>query len=217
MPISIACPHCDWTGKVKDDLAGKNGKCPTCGEVVPIPKRSAPPPVRGKKAADPDVVDDANIFDDTQVVEDEPRPKSKRPARRDDEDDRPPRSHRRTDDEDDDDRLRKSRRLRDDDDDDDDYRPRKARRLRDEEDDDRPRKRRRPSRRAVPRQTSGSKKSLAILGGIGLILLGIGLFVVFLLALNRIWIYPLILSIGGGVSVFRGMSADSGGDDDDDY
>ena len=63
MPIAVACPHCDWKGRVKDELAGKKGKCPTCGELVPIPQpppKGAPPPVpSAKKSAvddEPDVV-----------------------------------------------------------------------------------------------------------------------------------------------------------------
>src|SRR5262245_23941433 len=99
MPISVACRHCDWRGRVPDNLAGKSGKCPTCGELIPIKKSAGPPPLSGSRGkAD----DEADIVDDADVVEDEPRPKSKRPARRDDEDDdRPPRSRRRSDDDDD--------------------------------------------------------------------------------------------------------------------
>ena len=49
MPIAISCPHCDWKGSVKDELAGKKGKCPTCGELIPIPASSSPPPMPGAK------------------------------------------------------------------------------------------------------------------------------------------------------------------------
>ncbi|HJZ93824.1 MAG TPA: hypothetical protein VKE40_23325 [Gemmataceae bacterium] len=161
MPIAISCPHCDWKGKVKDALAGKTGKCPTCGEMVPIPKpaRSGPPPIPGKKSAavdsDPDVVDDADIVDDAETVEDRPKPRVKpksasmnealssinRGRRDDDEDDRP-RRKRPDDDDDDDDRPAKARRRVADDDDGD--RPSKARRrLADDDDDDEPRSRRR--------------------------------------------------------------------------
>src|SRR5215213_1729474 len=106
MPIAIACKFCDWKGRVKDELAGKKGKCPTCGELVPIPKKGAPPPVRaGQKSA---VDDEPDLVDDADIVEDEPRPPVKRPApaRRsadDDEDDRPRKARRRDDDEDDED------------------------------------------------------------------------------------------------------------------
>jgi hypothetical protein len=152
MPITIACQHCDWKGRVPDNLAGRKGKCPTCGELVPIPKKGTPPPVpAGHKAA---VDDEPDLVDDADIVEDEPRPPAKRPApahrpadddedddrprkarRRDDEDDRPARSRRRADDDDEDERPRKARR-RDDDEDEDDDRPRKARPRDDEDEDD---------------------------------------------------------------------------------
>jgi hypothetical protein len=148
MPIAIACPHCDWKGRVPDNLAGRKGKCPTCGELVPIPKKGTPPPVpAGQKAA---VDDEPDLVDDADIVEDEPRPPAKRPApgRRlvedNEDDDRSARSRRRADDEDDeDDRPRKARRR---DEDDEDERPRKARRRDDDDEDERPaRSRRRPA------------------------------------------------------------------------
>ena len=160
MPIAIACPHCDWNGRVKDELAGKTGKCPTCGELVPIPKASvkgSPPPIPGgRKTAPeddvPEVVDDADIVEDAEVVDDEPRPRPKakptannrhkkdddRPRRRrekDDDDERPAKARRRPADDDDDERPAKARRRPADDDD--DERPAKARR-RPADDDERP-------------------------------------------------------------------------------
>jgi hypothetical protein len=160
MPISIACPRCNWKGRVKDELAGRKGKCPTCAELIPIPLKGSPPPVpAGAKAA---VDDEPDVLDDADIVE-EPKAKSKsavRPAagpkgrrdededdpprrrRDDDEDDRPARSRRR-DEEDEDDRLSKARRRPADEDDDD--RPSKARRrdVDNDDEDDRPRKKRR--------------------------------------------------------------------------
>jgi hypothetical protein len=155
MPIAIACQHCDWKGKVKDELAGKKGKCPTCGELVPIPNTPG-----GKRASaddEPDVVDEADF------VEESPRPRGKpksksldeafnsvgrddddRPrARRrdDDEDNDRPRSRRRDDDADDD----RPRRRRSDDDDDRPSRSRRGAADDNEEEDDRPRSRRRPA------------------------------------------------------------------------
>jgi hypothetical protein len=170
MPIAIACPHCDWKGRVKDELAGKTGKCPTCGELVPIPAakaKGAPPPFPGAKKStlvddEPDVIDDADIVEDAEVVDDRPRPKP-RPSggrsvgdarssmgkgrkRDDDDDDRPSKSRRRpADDDDEDERPAKSRR-RPVDDDEDDERPAKSRRRSDDDDDERPAKsRRRPT------------------------------------------------------------------------
>ena len=94
-------------------------------------------------------------------------------------------------------------------DEDEDDRPRKSRRYRDDDDeDDQPRKKRR-LKRPVRRKSSGSAtKTGALLGGIALILLGIGLFVFFLLVLERVWIYPIILVIGGAVSMFPSLAAE---------
>jgi hypothetical protein len=37
LPISVTCPQCSTTLKVKDELAGKRGKCPKCQGAVQIP------------------------------------------------------------------------------------------------------------------------------------------------------------------------------------
>ena len=42
MSIAVACEHCGWKTSVKDELAGKKGKCPTCGEPIVVPTRNAP-------------------------------------------------------------------------------------------------------------------------------------------------------------------------------
>ena len=34
MPIAITCAGCGKNLKVKDEWAGKKGKCPTCGTVM---------------------------------------------------------------------------------------------------------------------------------------------------------------------------------------
>jgi hypothetical protein len=41
VPISVTCPQCSTTLKVKDELAGKRGKCPKCEGPVQIPAASA--------------------------------------------------------------------------------------------------------------------------------------------------------------------------------
>jgi WD40 repeat protein/serine/threonine protein kinase len=45
--ISFACPHCQHRLRVKDELAGKKGKCPHCGHGVLI----APDPPEGRRSA----------------------------------------------------------------------------------------------------------------------------------------------------------------------
>ena len=37
MPITVTCPACQNTLKVKDEYAGKKGKCPKCQALMPIP------------------------------------------------------------------------------------------------------------------------------------------------------------------------------------
>lgn len=238
MPIAIACPHCDWKGKVADTLAGQKGKCPTCGELVPIPKRSAPPPVRGgKKAVDdePDVVDDADIVDDAE----EDRPSKSRGAvarrRPDDDDDRPSRSRRRVDDDDDERPSRSRRRPADDedederpararrrptDDDDEDERPsRSRRRVDDDEEEDRPRKKRggpKKRRRAAKKSGMSGKRIGAIVGGVFALLVGGAWLAWYLLGDNgRFRIYPIFLLVGGLIGLFQGVTGAGLGEDDD--
>ena len=49
MPISVTCPECKHTLKVKDELAGKRGKCPKCQATIAIP--AATPPAKPAAAA----------------------------------------------------------------------------------------------------------------------------------------------------------------------
>jgi hypothetical protein len=51
MAIAIACGQCDWKGTVKDESAGKRGKCPTCGEPITVPKAGEPDDVEAAAAA----------------------------------------------------------------------------------------------------------------------------------------------------------------------
>jgi predicted Zn finger-like uncharacterized protein len=37
MPLSIRCPGCKTTLRVRPELAGKKVKCPKCGKPVPVP------------------------------------------------------------------------------------------------------------------------------------------------------------------------------------
>ena len=236
MPIAIACQHCDWKGKVDDALAGKKGKCPTCGELVPIPKKSAPPPVPGKKAVgnEPDVVDDADIVDDAEVVDDRPSKSRGAAARRrpdDDEDDRPSRARRRVDDDDEDDRPSRSRRRPADDDEDDDRPSRARRRVDDDEDEDRPARSRRrddeddeeerprkrrggPRRRPKKKGGASNAKIGAIVGGIVFLLIGVGLLAFwFAVGGKRFPIWAVIIIITSLISIGQAVMRS---DDDDD-
>lgn len=49
MAIQVTCDSCFYTFSVKDEHAGKKGKCPECGEAVPIPGRGSRP--SGSRAA----------------------------------------------------------------------------------------------------------------------------------------------------------------------
>jgi len=229
MPISIACPHCDWKGRVKDELAGKTGKCPTCGELFPIPKKGAPPAIpAGKKPVD----DEPDVVDDADVVEDEPRSKKAggrpapgakgrrdededRPRRRrdEDDDDRPSKSRRRAADEDEDDRPSKARRRAVDDEEDD--RPSKRRRDvdDDEDDDDRPRKKKRTGGKVRRREGGGSsgKKIGTIVSGVLCLLVGLGLLVLSIV-LGKMNYWGIGLVVVGILSIGQGLMQ-SGSDD----
>jgi hypothetical protein len=198
MPILAVCPHCDWKGRVKDELGGRLGKCPTCGEQFYIPVKGTPPPMPGAKSIDdsPDVVDDA------EVVEERRRPKWERMSRKadgdeDDDEVRPARSRRRADDDEDDDRPRPSKRYAYDDDEDD--RPRPRRRPADD-DEDRPRRRRR-RRRVEP---SGPNMKM-VGGGIVLLIIMIVWWVVGLIFFDLCFYWPPIGSIIAIVTIVRGL------------
>jgi hypothetical protein len=217
MPIPVSCQHCDWKGRVRDDLSGKKGKCPTCGELIDVPKASAVKAAAPKPAPKPKAV--------AEDDEEKPKPKAKRSlddvlssARGrdvDDEDDRPAKSRRRPadDDEDEDDRPAKSRRRPADDDEDEDDRPRPKSRRRpvddeEDEDDDQPRTKSRradydeddeprPRRKKKKRRAGDygedegggvSQRTVSIGCGVMFILLGLGLFAFGIIAGGRgIW------------------------------
>ena len=44
MAIQVRCPGCGATLSVKDEMGGKKGKCPKCGQLMMIPAVAAPPP-----------------------------------------------------------------------------------------------------------------------------------------------------------------------------
>jgi len=210
MPIAISCPHCDWKGFVKDELGGKKGKCPTCGELIPIPEQSSSRPMRsGRRPMDEP--------DDRPGAKSKPNLGESRTDRgsrdRNDEDDRP-RRRRDPDDEyegrprrrpiEDDDESRPSRgRRRAADYDEDERRPRR-RRFDDDYDDDRPR--RRGGRGRVERRdtSGGTNKITSIVGGIVLLGLGIVLLGISLLV-GRMNFWGIGLVVVGIISLSQGL------------
>lgn len=42
MSIRVSCPSCSASFKVKDEYAGKRGKCPQCGNPIRIPTGDGP-------------------------------------------------------------------------------------------------------------------------------------------------------------------------------
>jgi hypothetical protein len=208
MSIPVTCGQCGWRATVKDELAGQKGKCPTCGEPIPIPKKGIAPPAPPRRKPDAD--------DEPEVVEDELRSRSKpgsRPAsistrrRNEDEDDRP---RRRRDDDDEDDRPSKSRRRRAEDDDEDD-RPRTRHRARDDDyddDDDRSRRRRKKARKK-PEHTGwfgleSRVLSAGVIGGTIAMVIAIVWFVIGLFA-DIIFFYPPILFVIGLIAFIKGL------------
>ena len=169
MPIAVACPYLA-TGGPGQGRAGREEwckKCPTCGELIPIPKDVRPPvppppmPARKKPADDdPDIIDvRRRALVDAEVVEEEPKPKpepkssggrsvAKRALcgsvgmdRRDDEDDdRPSRSRRKVVDDDEDVEPRPKKRKSSEDDEDGNPPPKRRSFAADDEDEPRPRK-----------------------------------------------------------------------------
>lgn len=52
MPIRFTCSHCSKSLTVRDELAGKRGRCPYCKQVVMVPASRATAPVRDPKKPD---------------------------------------------------------------------------------------------------------------------------------------------------------------------
>src|SRR5262245_39237664 len=97
MPISIKCPNaaCRQPLKVKDEMAGKAGRCPKCQTALRIPAANgslaAPPPPAPPAPARAAHTRPAPPPPPRHEDEDEDRPRKKgRPDREDNFDDRPP-------------------------------------------------------------------------------------------------------------------------------
>ncbi len=162
MAIKFKCPRCSTELNVKDDMAGKQGKCPSCKTVVTVPApaaaRSRPsgtasaaparkPAAEEEEIIDAEVVEEEEEVVEAEIIEDEPKPKprgGKRDTKPDDFDFAPVAEV------EEDTRVtsRPSRR-REEDDEEDEPRGRRSRGRRDEEEDedDRPSRRKRASAR----------------------------------------------------------------------
>ncbi|MDA0838052.1 MAG: STAS domain-containing protein [Planctomycetota bacterium] len=51
MPIKFKCGSCEAVLQVKDELAGKKGRCPKCQQVITVPQADAAPPPSGPNLA----------------------------------------------------------------------------------------------------------------------------------------------------------------------
>jgi predicted Zn finger-like uncharacterized protein len=56
MPLTITCPGCKSTLRVRDELAGKKLRCPRCSGIVAVPNgQAAARPLTPREVADPQV------------------------------------------------------------------------------------------------------------------------------------------------------------------
>jgi hypothetical protein len=156
MPIKFNCPKCGQELNVKDEMAGKQGKCPKCKSTVTVPTPAAPraaaaPPVRKKPVRE---VEEVEEVEEAEVVEEDEPPRRRSQAVKkgkndfdfsdeEEEDTRVSsrRSSRRRDDDEDEDEPRRMKKSRRDDDDEDEDEPRRgkrasAKRRRDDDEDD---------------------------------------------------------------------------------
>jgi hypothetical protein len=58
MPIKFPCPHCKQSLSIRDELAGKSGRCPRCQQTITVPAAgttapAAPAPAKAPSAAPP--------------------------------------------------------------------------------------------------------------------------------------------------------------------
>lgn len=166
MAIKFKCPKCKTELNVKDEMAGKQGKCPACKSVVTVPAPAAAkarpsatasaaparkPVVEEEEIIDAEVVEEDEDVVEAEIIDDEPKPKPKpSPGKRDTSPDdfnfiRP------ADDEEEDTRVtsRRPSRRRDEEEEEDEPRGRRSRGRRDEDEDedDRPSRRKRASAR----------------------------------------------------------------------
>ena len=180
MPITFDCA-CGKTLRVPDQHAGKRVRCPACTGVATVPE---PEPMF-------EVVEESNepMFEVVEKAPPRARPVAKPTVSRDDDDDE-------------DDRRG--------------YGTSKSSRDEDDADEERPKpKKKKPKwkKRAAAQENQG--RSLegrvvngGVAGGLLAMLIAIVWFVVGLVALDRIFIYPPILFVLGLVAFFKGLAGD---------
>src|SRR6266536_3007200 len=72
MAIRFKCPKCGAELNVKDELAGKQGRCPACKNAVTVP-RLAPARRKVEEVVEAEVVEEVEEIDEVEYVdEDEP-------------------------------------------------------------------------------------------------------------------------------------------------
>lgn len=203
MPISLSC-ECGRALRVKEELAGKKVRCPECKAAVAVPAPEAD-----------GVEEDAA----SMLAAESPKPKT-RPAKKDEAEEstavseKPTRKPRWDDEEDEDAAPKSKKRRRDADEDDAD----------EEEADGAPK--RKKKKKLDPWGAAGGKRSresdrssggsgfaingASIVTGILMMLGAVVWFVLGIILIDRIFIYPPILFVLGIVAVFKGMMG--GGD-----
>jgi predicted Zn finger-like uncharacterized protein len=140
MPVQLTCPGCKSTLRVREDLAGKNVKCPRCANLIPVPAaeveaKPGPAPKEAITEARADVPAKKPI----PRVEDDYDDRATARSRRDEYDEEDDRRRRRRDDNDEEDDRRRRRDEYDEEDD-------RRRRRDDYDEEDRPRRRGRRGR-----------------------------------------------------------------------
>src|SRR5258708_33786923 len=81
MTSAFSGPECDKTFKVSDDMAGRKGKCNTCGSTMLIPNKIGATAKRGLGRKSTDEPDEEEDWQD----EDEPRGRVRRGRDEDDD------------------------------------------------------------------------------------------------------------------------------------
>src|SRR5450755_2517656 len=84
MTIAFACSECERKLKVKDELAGRKVKCPSCGASIAVPSEEAviegPPPRKSRPPEDDEAppVREHDDADEGDKGEEEERPRKKK-------------------------------------------------------------------------------------------------------------------------------------------